>query len=46
MNDHDAMTAINAVLDQWFTVKCTAVDAINEIAKISGENAIEHEETK
>jgi hypothetical protein len=46
MNDHDAMDAVNVVLDQWFTIKCTAVDAMQEIAKISGMNRIDHEAAK
>jgi hypothetical protein len=43
MNDHDAMTAINTVLDQWFDLGLTAVEALHKIAQISGMNRIDHE---
>ena len=46
MTDHAAMTAINAVLDQWFNLDMTAVEALHKIARISGENRIEHEAAK
>ncbi|MDQ0241234.1 hypothetical protein [Arthrobacter bambusae] len=46
MNDHDAMTAINATLDRYFKGYISEPNAINEIAKISGRNAIDHEAAK
>jgi len=46
MNDHDAMIAVNLVLDQWLAIKCTAVVAVKEIARISAMNATEHEAAK
>lgn len=44
MKDHDAMTAVNKVLDGWLNLDYTAVDALYEIAKISGENQFDHEQ--
>jgi hypothetical protein len=44
VTDHDAMTAINDVLDEWFNIGITAVDALHKIARVSGENRIDHEE--
>lgn len=46
MNDHDAMTAINAVLDRWLKDDLDANHALIEIAKISGANTAEHEAAK
>jgi len=46
MNDHDAMTAINAALNEYFTLGLTAVEALHKIAQISGRNATEHEAAK
>jgi glycerate kinase len=46
VNDHDAMDAVNAVLDEWFKGGLNASTAVIEIAKISGLNKIEHEEQK
>ena len=46
MNDHDAMEAVNAVLDEWFKGSVSADRALMQIARISGMNKIEHEESK
>lgn len=46
MNDHAAMTAINATLDQYFKGDSTREDTLNAICRISGENRIDHEEAK
>lgn len=46
MNDHDAVTAINATLDQYFKGYISEPNAINEIARISAMNATEHEAAK
>lgn len=46
VNDHDAMTAINAVLDQWLKGEIRELRALSRIAKICGENTIEHEAAK
>lgn len=45
MNDHDAIDRINTVLDQWFKGDMTAADALTRIARITGENKIDHEES-
>jgi hypothetical protein len=42
MNDHDAMTAINKVLDQHYNGAIDPYAAVQSIARISGLNAIEH----
>lgn len=44
MNDHDAIDAINTVLDQWFKGDMTGPSALTQIARITGENKISHEE--
>lgn len=46
MNDHDAMDAINAVLDDRISIGLTAVEALHKIAYISGANQIDHEQAK
>lgn len=46
MNDHDAMTAINAVLDKYFRGELTQLGALARIAQISGHNANEHAPAK
>lgn len=46
MNDHYAIEAINAVLDECYRTTLTAHDAILKIARISGANQIEHQEAK
>jgi hypothetical protein len=46
VNDHDAMTAINKVLDEVFAATISNYDALRQIAQISGENAIDHEAAK
>jgi hypothetical protein len=35
MNDHEAMEAINVVLDGWLNLDMTAVEALHKIARIS-----------
>ena len=42
MNDHDAMEAINKILDEYFRLEHTAVEALHQIAQISGANQHEH----
>jgi hypothetical protein len=44
MNDHDAMTAINAALDRYFRGEVTELQTVNSIARISGLNTTEHAE--
>jgi hypothetical protein len=46
VNDHDAIDAINAVLDQWFKGESGPLESLYRIARISGENTIEHKESK
>jgi hypothetical protein len=46
MNDHDAMDAVNAVLDEWFKGDLAADRALMQIARISGMNSFEHDEVK
>jgi hypothetical protein len=46
MNDHDAIDAINAVLDHWFKGEVNEGKALLKIASISGQNIIDHEEAK
>ncbi|MDP9184154.1 MAG: hypothetical protein M3O29_00615 [Actinomycetota bacterium] len=46
MNDHDAIDAINAVLDEWFEGNMFAPDALTQIARITGENKIQHEQAR
>ena len=43
MNDHDAMTAINAVLEQFYRTQLNSYEALNQIAAITGANQAEHE---
>ena len=44
MNDHDAMTAINAVLESFYRGQADAANALLQIALISGRNSIQHQE--
>jgi hypothetical protein len=46
MNDHEAMEAINKVLDEMFRGDLSHSDAIVQIARISGMNSFEHNEVK
>jgi hypothetical protein len=46
MNDHDAIDAINTILDQWFKGDVTAPTALTQIARISGMNHFDHDEAK
>jgi hypothetical protein len=46
MNDHDAMTAINAVLDAWFKGEINEVQALSRITITAGKNYIHHDEAK
>ena len=46
MNDHDAMTAINAVLDRHFRGELTQAQTLAQICIISGQNATDHAEAK
>lgn len=44
MNDHDAITAINAELNKFFRGDITADEALRQVCYISGMNAIDHTE--
>lgn len=46
MNDHDAMEAINAVLEQYFSGRIGRFEALQKISRISGQNVIEHAKAK
>ena len=46
MNDHEAMDAINQVLDEMFRGDLSHSDAIVKVARISGMNKFEHEAAK
>lgn len=46
MNDHDAMEAINDVLERFFRGNLRADEALTKIAHISGQNIISHQEAK
>lgn len=46
MNDHDAMTAINAALEDYYRGRITDHEAVTRIAQIAGENHIDHQESK
>lgn len=46
MNDHDAMTAINSVLDRYYRGEITQLQAIAQVSTITGANAVEHQEAK
>jgi hypothetical protein len=46
MNDHEAMEAINKVLDEMFRGDLPHSDAIVKIARISGMNSFEHNEVR
>lgn len=46
MNDHEAMDAINAVLQDLFDDKVSHFEALIKISRISGQNAIDHAAAK
>jgi hypothetical protein len=46
MNDHDAIDAINAVLDQYFRGELNQTALVGKICRISGQNTIDHMEAK
>lgn len=46
MNDHDAMDAINAVLDQYFRGEVDRVSVVGIVCQISGQNSFDHEKAK
>ena len=46
MNDHDAMTAIAAVLDRYFRGELTQAQTLAQVCLITGENSIDHESAK
>lgn len=46
MTDHDAMEAINAVLEDYYRGRITDHEALTRIAQIAGENHIKHQESK
>jgi hypothetical protein len=46
VNDHEAIEAINAVLDRYFRGEVTQVQALATICSVTGENKIPHDEVK
>lgn len=46
MNDWEAMEAISAVLEQFYRGNLYPTDALMEIANITGQNSIAHEEAR
>jgi len=46
VNDHDAMTAINAVLEQFYRTQLNSYEALNQISAISGANKVDHQESE
>jgi len=46
MNDHEAMEAVNAVLEQFYRGQLDSYQALTQIARVSGENTIDHQESK
>jgi len=46
VNDHDAMTAINSILEQYFRTQLNSVEALNQISAISGANKVDHQESE
>jgi len=46
VNDHDAMTAINAVLEQFYRTQLNSYEALNQISAISGANKADHQESE
>ncbi|MBT2537256.1 hypothetical protein [Arthrobacter sp. ISL-69] len=46
MNDHDAMEAVSAVLEQYYRAQLNSTEALHQIAYIIGQNAIDHAEAK
>ncbi|GGH93937.1 hypothetical protein ACFFGR_09485 [Arthrobacter liuii] len=46
MTDHEAMEAINAALEDYYRGRISQTEALNQIARITGESAIEHQESK
>ena len=46
MNDYEAIEAINAALNRYFLGEVTQVATLAAICRITGENAITHNEVK
>jgi hypothetical protein len=47
VNDHDAIDAITAALEDWFSGReADSLPTLNRIAEIIGANKTEHEESK
>jgi ribosome-binding ATPase YchF (GTP1/OBG family) len=46
VNDHEAIDAINKILDAMFRGDLSHTDAILKVARISGMTKIEHNEVK
>jgi hypothetical protein len=46
VNDHDAMTAINSILEQFYRSQLNSYEALNQISAISGANKVDHEESE
>lgn len=44
MNDHAAMEAINAALEDYYRGRINQQETLIQIARITGGNAIEHQE--
>lgn len=46
MTDHEAMEAINAALEEYYRGRLTQHQVLIQIAQITGENTIDHQESK
>ena len=46
MNDHEAMEAVAALVEQYCRTQISSVEAMNYIAQVAGANKISHEEAK
>ena len=46
MTDHEAMEAVNTVLDRMYRGELPSHEALIQIARISGMNKISHEQAK
>lgn len=46
MNDHDAMTAINAALEDYYRGRTSEHETLTKITHIAGANLIKHQESE
>jgi hypothetical protein len=46
VNDHDAIDAINTVLEEWFKNEISQEEVLQRVCEISGRNSFEHELAK